>query len=56
LWTTRTTRRRVTFAVGQRKVDSGLCRDAPYHRCGQDEQHRIDHDPVRNHVASSFDL
>lgn len=38
------------------QVDLGLCRDAPYDRRGQDEQHRIDHDPVRNHVASSFDL
>jgi ABC-type nitrate/sulfonate/bicarbonate transport system substrate-binding protein len=35
---------------------SGVCRDASYDHCGQDEQHRIDHDPIRNHVASSFDL
>jgi hypothetical protein len=39
-----------------RCLNLGVCRDAPYDRCGQDEQHRIDHDPVRNHVASSFDL
>jgi hypothetical protein len=38
------------------RAESGVCRDAPYDRCGQDEQHRVDHNPVRNHVASSFDL
>jgi hypothetical protein len=35
---------------------SGVCRDAPDDRCSQDEQHCIDHDPVGNHLASSFDL
>ena len=34
--------------------DSGVGRDAPHDRCGQDEQHCIDHNPVRNHVATSF--
>jgi hypothetical protein len=34
-------------------VISAVCGDLlPDDRCGQDEQHCVDHDPVRNHLAS----
>jgi hypothetical protein len=41
---------------GRAQVDSGVGRDPPHDRCGQDEQHCIDHNPVGNHVATSFNL
>ena len=39
--------------LGTRSLRRG---DVPYDRCSQDEQHRVDHNPIRHHVTSSFDF